>query len=62
MNIPGFTAEAPLSKSDKHYELIAHEAQCPKTPRVIPQRRIVYGGRLYECDWFLRCRLIGYIA
>jgi hypothetical protein len=61
MNIPGFTAEASLSKSNEHYELIADKAQCPKG-RVIPQRRIVSGGRIYECDWFMRCRLIGYIA
>jgi hypothetical protein len=62
MNIPGFTAEASLSKSNEHYELIADKAQYPKRQRVIPQLRIVSGGRLYECDWLLRCRLIGYIA
>jgi hypothetical protein len=62
MNIPGFTAEASLSKPNEHYELTADKAQCPKEQRVIPQRRIVSGGRIYECDWFMRCRLIGYIA
>jgi hypothetical protein len=62
MSIPGFTAEAPLSKSTKHYELVADKARCPKGQRVVPQRRFVSGGRIYECDWFMRCRLIGYIA
>jgi hypothetical protein len=62
VNIPGFTAEASLSRPTKNYELVADKAQRPKGQRVIPQRRFVYGGRIYECDWYMRCRLIGYIA
>jgi hypothetical protein len=62
MNIPGFTAEASLSKPNEHYELTADKAQCPKGPRVIPQRRIVSGGCLYECDWYYNCRLVGCYA
>ena len=62
MNIPGFTAEASLSKSTEDYELIASKAQFSNRQVVIPQRRIVSGGCIYECDWFRRCRLIGCYA
>jgi len=62
MNMPGFTAEASLSKSTEHYELIADKTQYLKKQRVMPQRRIVSGGCLYECDWFRRCRRIGCYA
>jgi hypothetical protein len=62
MNMPGFTAEASLSKSNEHYELITDKAQFLKRQGVIPQRRVVSGGCLYECDWFRRCRLIGCYA
>ena len=62
MNIPRFTAEASLSKSNEHYKLKADNAQFLKRQGVIPQRRVVSGGCLYECDWFRRCRLIGCYA
>jgi hypothetical protein len=62
MNMPGFTAKASLSESTEHYELIADKAQYLKRQGVIPQRRVVSGGGLYECDWFRRCRLIGCYA
>jgi hypothetical protein len=62
MKIPGFTAEASLSMSNEHYELIADKAQDLKRQEVIPQIRIVSGGCLYECDWFYRCRRIGCYA
>jgi hypothetical protein len=62
MNMPGFTAEASLSQSTEHYELIADNAQFSKRQGVIPQGRIVSGGCVYECDWFRRCRLIGCYA
>ena len=62
MNMPGFNAEASHYKSKEHYELIADKAQYLKRQRVILQRRIVSGGCLYDCDWFLRCRLIGCYA
>ena len=62
MNMPGFTAEASLFKSNEHYEHITDKAQYLKRPGVIPQRRIVSGGCLYDCDWFRRCRLIGCYA
>ena len=62
MNMPGFTAEASFFKSTEHYELIADKAQFLKRQGVMPQRRVVSGGCLYECDWFRRCRLIGCYA
>jgi hypothetical protein len=62
MNMPRFTAEASLSTLAEHYEAVADKAQYSKKQGVIPQRRIVSGGCIYECDWFHRCRLIGCYA
>lgn len=62
MNMPGFTAEASFFKSPEQYELIGDKAQFLKRQGVMPQRRVVSGGCLYECDWFRRCRLIGCYA
>jgi hypothetical protein len=62
MNVPGFTAEASLSRSNKHYALITDKSLYSKVQGVIPQIRIVSDGCLYECDWFLRCRFIGCYA
>ena len=62
MNMPGFTAEASLSRSNENYKIVADQASFLKNQRVIPQRRVVFGGCLYECDWFRRCRLIGCYA
>lgn len=62
MNMPRFTAEASLYKTNEHYGLIEQKAHFIKRQRVIPQLRIVRGGCVYECDWFRRCRLIGCYA
>jgi len=63
MNIPGFTADASLSRSNEHYKLIADKDHYLKRQKVIPQRMILYRGCLYECDWFrLRCNLYGCYA
>lgn len=62
MNIPRFTAEASLSKSNEHYHLIAPETPYVNRQEVIPQIRIISRGCIYECDWFRRCRLIGCYA
>ena len=62
MNMPRFTAEASLYKTNEHYGLIEQKAHFVKRQRVIPQLRIVRGGCVYECDWFRRCRLIACYA
>lgn len=62
MNLPRFTAEASLSKPNQHYQLVADKAQHLKGQEIIPQRRIVHRGCIYDCDWFYRCRLIGCYA
>jgi hypothetical protein len=50
------------SKSNKHYELTSDKANYLKRQEVIALRRIVFGGCIYECDWLLRCRLVGCYA
>jgi hypothetical protein len=63
MNMPGFTAEASLSKSNEQYVFTADKAQYLRRREVIPQVVIVIGGCLYECDVLTRrCRLTGCYA
>lgn len=62
MNMPGFTAEASISKSSEHYQLTADKTRFLKTTEVVPQRMVVYNGCIYECDWVRRCKLYGCYA
>jgi hypothetical protein len=62
MTMPRFTAEASLPTSAERYEAVADKTPYSSKQSVIPQRRIVSGGCIYECDWFRRCRLIGCYA
>jgi hypothetical protein len=61
--LPGFTAEASLSKSNEYYEFIADKVQYLKSQGVIPQIIIWDGGCAYSCSERTgRCRLLYCVA
>ena len=62
MTMPGFTAEASLSNSKALYKPTLNQPQHSKQEKIIPQRRVVWEGRVYECTFWGRCKLIGWLA
>jgi hypothetical protein len=50
MNMPGFTAEASLSKSNEQYVFTADKAQYLRRREVIPQLRVFDGSCMWETD------------
>jgi len=61
MTMPGFTAEASLTNSKAPYRSTPNQTPRSKREKIVPQWRVVYEGRLYECAWG-RCKLIGWLA
>jgi len=62
MATPGFTAEASLSNSKAPYRSTSNQTQRPKQEKIVPQRRIIWDGKVYECPLWGRCKLIGWLA
>jgi hypothetical protein len=62
MTMPGFTAEASLTNSKAPYRSTPNQTPRSKQEKIIPQRRVIWEGRVYECTLSGRCKLIGWLA